>query len=198
MTAQIDDVFRYRGGDYSIAGISEGEFFDVTALGIEPVGSCTACWRGYQAIFAVTDSHLVLDTLEASLTADGGDLFPAKGPVINGVSPSPEGPHIDFFNCRYEGLNHRIRYTGGLLLGHGFIESLYVHMGFHPAWKYESVMELIFEDGALRKEFDRSASMAEFRRKLLTSAESERPGRQHSPEEIVRFIENAFDRSYRM
>lgn len=41
--------------------------------------------------------------------------------------------------------------SGGLLLGEGFIQELYVHMGFHPAWKYLHVIELIFEGGQLHK-----------------------------------------------
>ena len=52
MTAQINDVFRYRNREYAVAGISEGELFDPTLLCLEPAGTSTACWRGYQAIFA--------------------------------------------------------------------------------------------------------------------------------------------------
>ena len=32
-----------------------------------------------------------------------------------------------------------------MLACEGFIDALYVHMGFHPAWKFEHVEELIFE-----------------------------------------------------
>ena len=45
-------------------------------------------------------------------------------------------------------------------LADGFIQNLYVHMGFHPAWKYREVHELLFEDGRLLHAQDRSAAMA--------------------------------------
>ncbi len=31
-----------------------------------------------------------------------------------------------------------VPFTGALLLGERFITSTYVHMGFHPAWKFAS------------------------------------------------------------
>ena len=46
------------------------------------------------------------------------------------------------FNNQYADVNYPIAYTGGLLLARGFIQKLYEHMGFHPAWKYEQVIEL--------------------------------------------------------
>ena len=63
MTAQIHDRIRYQDIVYSVTGISEGELFDPSLLGLKPVGTCTACWRGYLAVFAIVDSRLVLDTL---------------------------------------------------------------------------------------------------------------------------------------
>jgi hypothetical protein len=53
MTAQINDKFLYRNREYAVAGISEGDVFDPALLGLEPAGTSTACWRGYQAIFAL-------------------------------------------------------------------------------------------------------------------------------------------------
>jgi hypothetical protein len=52
---------------------------------------------------------------------------------------------------------------GGLLLGAGFIEELYVHMGYHPAWKSKTVLELTFDDGRLDAVHDRSEPMAQRR-----------------------------------
>jgi hypothetical protein len=59
------------------------------------------------------------------------------------------GEH-DWFNNHYEGLAYHLEYSGGLLLADGFLQDLYVPMAFHPAWKHETVLELIFEAGGLR------------------------------------------------
>ena len=158
MTAQIDDLFQYRGQIYQLSGISEGELFDISVLDLTPVASCTACWRGYQAIFSVADSHLILDALSVSLfqPPKGNERFVREeGPIINGIAPSrPESD--SFFNNEYQGLNHHLEYSGGVLITDGFIRDLYVHMGFHPAWKYETVSELVFERGILVHEIGRA------------------------------------------
>jgi hypothetical protein len=191
-------MFRYRGREYTLAGISEGELFDPSLLDLEPAGTCTACWRGYQAVFGLAGSRLVLDALHVNLLAPGEGYERQEGPTINGVKPI--GPRVehDWFNNHYEGLNYHLEYGGGLLLADGFIRELYVHMGFHPAWKYETVIELIFEAGVLQQEFDRSERMAEIRRTVMESRPEHDPDRTPTREEIARFVERAFDRSYRL
>jgi hypothetical protein len=54
----------------------------------------------------------------------------------------------------------RVPFSGGLLLGQGFIRTTYVHMGFHPAWKFEKVAELLLEHGGVTSTLDRSAELA--------------------------------------
>ena len=198
MTAQIHDIFRIRDTEYSLAGISEGKLFDPADLELNPVMTVTACWRGYQAVFAVSDSRLVLDTLHVNLFEEGERCERKAGHAINGIKPTaPEGEY-DFFNNHYEGLNYPLEYTGGLLLADGFIHDLYVHMGFHPAWKYEHVIELVFEKGVLTDEFDRSERMAELRRMIAESRVDRVQNRKPTDEEIRKFIEGAFDRTYGM
>jgi hypothetical protein len=198
MTAQIDDVFQYREKEYSLAGISEGELFDISILGLKPSMASTACWRGYQAVFALAQSRLVLDTLHVNLIRQAGkDQYQREdGPVINGIRPSPPKQEHDHFNNHYEKLDYHLEYTGGLLLANGFIWDLYVHMGFHPAWKYKTVIELIFEGGVLRNEHDRSKKMAEIRDMVVARQKQKDSGDMPTDEEIMRFVERAFDRSY--
>jgi hypothetical protein len=199
MTAQIDDTFRYRNRECAIAGISEGELFDPSLLDLNPAGTCTACWRGYQAVFALSGSHLVLDALHVNLLKPAGKGYEREeGPVINGVKPEGQRGEYDWFNNHYEGLKYHLEYSGGLLLADGFIKELYVHMGFHPAWKYESVVELIFDAGIVKQEFDRSERMAEIRQRFLESQSEIDSDRMRTEDEITRFVERAFDRSYRM
>jgi hypothetical protein len=201
MTAQINDVFRYRDTEYALAGISEGELFDISVLDLKPAMASTACWRGYQAVFGVVQSRLVLDTLHVNLIWGGEGKqhhVREEGPVINGVTPSPPRKGFDFFNNHYEGLDYHLEYSGGLLLADGFIQSLYVHMGFHPAWKYKTVIELTFEGGILKQEFDRSQKMADIRELVIRSQSQKASGEMPSMDEIQEFVERAFDRRYRM
>ncbi len=198
MTAQINDTFRYRQREYSVAGISEGELFDPSLLDLKPAGTCSACWRGYQAVFALFDARLVLDALHVNLLKSGEGYEREEGPPINGVKPGEPRGEYDLFNNHYEGLQYHLEYTGGLLLADGFIKELYVHMGFHPAWKYEKVVELIFDAGILKQEFERSEQMAEIRQRFLGSrAENDSDG-MPTEYKIAMFVERAFDRSYRM
>ena len=201
MTAQINDSFQYRRREYAVAGISEGELFEPSLLDLKPAGTCTACWRGYQAVFAVLESRLVLDTLHVNLInrVEGKPGYErVEGPVINGIVPGPPKKELDFFNNHYVGLKYHLEYSGGLLLADGFIESLYVHMGFHPAWKYKTVIELVFDAGVLKHEFDRSERMAEIRQMVKKSQKKDSSTEMPSQAEIKRFVEAAFDRSYRM
>jgi hypothetical protein len=198
MTAQINDMFRYNGTDFSVSGISEGELFAPGLLDLKPAGTCTACWRGYQAVFAVSQSHLVLDTLHVNLLAEGEGYKRQEGPPINGVSPTGPRGEYDWFNNNYIGLDYHLEYTGGLLLADGFIDDLYVHMGFHPAWKYTTVIELIFTNGILQEDFDRSERMAEIRQKIIESRDENADSRMPTQDEVRDFVERSFDRTYRM
>ena len=199
MTAQIDDIFRYHGDDYSLAGISESELFDPLSLGMQPVGVCSACWRGFYVVYAVVDGHLVVAELHVCLLGESGDSSDRlAGPVINGVTPSPDQDEDDWFNNHYTGLNERLNYTGGVLIARGFIEDLYVHMGFQAPWKYQNVVELIFDSGAMTQQFDRSEQMAAIRTKAVASLKGTDEDRLHTPEDIHTFVERAFDRTYRI
>ena len=66
MTAQFNDSFRYRGEEFAVAGISEGELFDISLLDLKPVMACTACYRGYVAQFGVAGAKLVIATLQVN------------------------------------------------------------------------------------------------------------------------------------
>ncbi len=196
MTAQIHDRFRYQDATYSVSGISERKLLDPSQLDLEPASTQTACWRGYQAVFAISDSRLVLDTLHVNLLRPGAGYIRQEGPPINGVSPTGPDGEDDWFNNHYVGICYHLDYTGGLLLADGFIWELYVHMGFHPAWKYEKVIELIFDNGVLEHEFDRSERMARTRQLILDSRrDGDRPGMQTN-RDILEFVRSSFDRTY--
>jgi hypothetical protein len=91
-------------------------------------------------------------------------------------------------------LGHRVPFSGGLLLADDFIDELYVHMGFHPAWKYREVHELVFLDGDLVLEADRSEQIAEFRQEIRDRPLE--PGSGSEREDIRRWIERCFSQEY--
>jgi len=183
MTAQVNDTVKHDGIVYAIAGINGEGLFDPSSLGIEPAGLCSACWRGFVCHYEVRDQELKLGELELSL--DGR----SQAPTVFGVAPGERG----LWGIPYRGIDHLIPYSGGLLLGDGFIEEMYVHMGFHPAYTYRRVQELNFELGLLTKATDLSADMEECRREL--------GGRENQPsadkrKDVMSWIEQRFSRDY--
>src|SRR5580765_7756635 len=147
MTAQINDSVFHRKIDYALAGISGSGLFEPEAYGIKPVSMSTACWRGHYVTYAVEEGRLVLREVTVGLSkADEMHAKVGRGPALFGVLPRREGQRGAW---NYSSLHEPVAFTGGLLLAEGFIRELYVHMGFHPAWKFQKVRELLFEEGRL-------------------------------------------------
>jgi len=186
MTAQMPNIFQYRGQQYSIAGISGTGFFNPQEHNLKPIGTCSACWDGYICSYTLQDQRLVLSELRIELNEPAPELF--------GIQPVPTS-EPSFWSAIYEGLQQPIPYTGGLLIARGFIRELYVHMGHHPAWKYTEVHELIFDNGKLLQETDRSAQIAEVRRNIDESSFS--PGTGATKVGISEWIEQCFSQEYR-
>lgn len=154
MTAQINDTVHFRGNDFALAEIDGGPLFDPADHGIEAMGICTACWRGFVCRYAVVDDRLTLDRLE---------VFVAGGspPALFGVPPAVSAD--DMFNASYVGLYRPIPFNGRLTIADDFLQERYVHMGFQDASAYRNVWTLTFDRGALTQALDRSAEMAERR-----------------------------------
>jgi hypothetical protein len=185
MTAQISDRCKYRCHDYAIAGIAGRGLFDPADHEIHPFATCTACWRGYVCAYAIEEGGLKLRSLAVSF-AQG-----VAPPPISGVVATEKdalGMHV------YRDFPEPIPFTGGLLLADGFIRELYVHMGFHPAYKYRKVVEFIFDGGRLVQAADRSARMKEIRRGLALRKD----GPASNDERDVRsWIETCFSLDYK-
>jgi hypothetical protein len=200
MTVQIPDLFLYNNTKYSVAEISEGKLFDPAILGLNPSGANTACWRGYELVCSVIKTHLVVADLHINLFEEREEYHRKQGPTINGVTPtSGVKGKDDFFNNHYYGLNYPLKYSGGLLLANDFnivIPGFYFLSLFRPMWGYKDVIELIFENGVLLQEFDRSETMNEVRQMLIESCNSESSNPMPSDDEISDFFERAFDQTY--
>jgi len=197
MSAQMNDIFQYRNKDYSISAIeNEEQFFNIEDFGLRPRPNCSACWRGYIAVFGIDrDNRLAL----IELTTNNGDDPP---PDINGVSPvimDEDFGNEDRFNfdsismlsggdLQYSFINLPIKYTGKLLITDGFIQERYEHMGFHSPLSYKKVIELLFNGGVCVGENDMSA-LAERKRR-----EQDANGSRWSYG--IRWIEETFNMSY--
>ena len=185
MTAQIHDSFLLEDQKFSLVGVNGGNLFHPAEYGMQPLPRITSCWRGYICTYNTLENRLLLDTLQVNLDQEG--------PAINRVRP--EFPAKSTFNNIYHDLNLHIDFTGGMLVANGFIQALYVHMGFHPAWKYETVFELEFSRGTLLETKNVSRQMAELRDKM--ARQPLQPGTNVSRQELEDWIASTFKRSYR-
>ncbi len=153
MTLQIPDLFLYNGAEYHVAGISEETLFEPASVGLSPAWATTACYRGYQAIYSLTNECLVLETLSAKLLAKEGESYrPLVGREINGVKATQSKEQLRFswcFNNIYEHINIFLKYSGGIFIAIG-ARSTVVAGGFPHFFGYRGVIELIFEDGVLK------------------------------------------------
>ncbi|XXT19446.1 hypothetical protein WME94_55410 [Sorangium sp. So ce429] len=184
MTAQIDDLVAYAGADWSLAGVNGGDLFDPVSHGFRVRAASTACWRGFVCRYELRDNALYLDGLDIALEG--------KAPPLLGKMPQePKMPYG--FTAAYEGIGAHVPFSGGLLLAREFLHELYVHMGFHPAWKYADVLEVELEAGRIARIADCSKPMADIRSRI---AGADRPGHGSSREEIQAWVERAFSRKY--
>ena len=182
MTAQFPDTLELDGEEYAIVGVQGAGLFQPVEHGLNPVARTTSCWRGHVCHYALAGDRLLLKGLEVSTVDAPPPLFGVQ-PVVG------EG---SLLGARYEGLNHPVPFTGGVLAGKNFIRKLYVHMGFHPAWKFATVHELRFEAGRLTARADRSEAMARQRKDL----ERKPLGWTEGP--LGEWIENSFRLDYDM
>jgi len=195
MTAQFSDTVTYRDEQYDLAGVSGEGVFDPFDHGMAPVSWCTACWNGFVCHYEVADDQLRLDGLRVCLTpllgpGERGETVAA--PPLFGKQAERVG---DTFEYVYRDLAGSVAFTGGLLLCGDFIADLYVHMGFHPAWKYRRVHELIFDAGRLTAAADRSAEMRELRESMADAPLG--PPHNAGGETILAWIEKTFSRDYK-
>lgn len=185
MTAQMNDSFLLQDKKFSVVGVNGSGLFDPLIYSMQPLPRITSCWRGYVCTYKARDHELVLDTLLVNLDQEG--------PAINNVRPAFSNQGT--FNNTYKDLHLHMDFTGGMLVAHGFIQQLYVHMGFHPAWKYETVFELNFSQGNVLDIRDLSGEMAELREKM--TRQPLQPDRNATKQEIEKWIASTFKRDYR-
>ena len=183
MTAQIPDTYRYKSKVYDIVAMTNPMGFDPRDYGLEPHSSCTACWRGYWCEYVIKYGKLIMERL---LLFNQDDNYPD----FNGVHVSPqeykeieyreffdEGGKIkkktipDNWGHRTYNANMKMDYTGKIVLGKGFLDEFYIHMGFQRPWAYNDLKEFDFKDGKLISVTDHSAFAEKLREKIREDPE---------------------------
>jgi hypothetical protein len=154
MTAQISDHVVYQGQHYTLVEDDGSGLFEPSAHGLQVRMMTTACHRGYVCEYAVEDAQLFLTFVQIGSSAPPEELFGA--PLHDAGIAAQYGP-----------LRVPQGFSGRLLLGAGFIHELYEHIGHHAAWKYSTVLELMFSGGQLEAVSDQSEAMAQERAEML-------------------------------
>ena len=147
MTAQASDRITYRDQEFSLVGWEGAGLFDPAQHGLKPFQVSTGNWVGYICTYAVAEDVLRLERLEIGFGADDrAASLRGEGPLLFGVRPRLT--EQDSY-ALYENLGQVMTFSGTLTLGADFVWDMYVHMGFHPPWKYRVVWDLTFEAGKL-------------------------------------------------
>ncbi len=128
----------------------------------------------YSGNMGIEDYKLYLKDL--SVFCDRG--FPEIGNVVPKLFEISYG----ITNACYENINIPLIYTGGMIIGEGYLKDYDKGMicsgrYYDPLYCYETLLELIFQDGRLVTEIDHSKAMRRIRKNLdlgLRSLESER------------------------
>ena len=163
MTAQYSDIVYYKQKKYELAGATAHGLFDPMSLGLKSFPCCTACWNGFLIEYRVAYKKFQVKNLLVNLHDYGKKKKTPQMPItINGIQPETNDGDA-MFDTIYKKIHLTIPYTGKILIARGFIHWLYVHMGYHSAWKYKDVVELQFQEGKLTQEQDISAHLSDMR-----------------------------------
>ena len=184
MTAQIPDSLLLQDLKLSIVGVNGEGLFDPLAHDLLPVPRITSCWRGYVCTYKTLANKFLLDSLQINLKGEGT--------ALNGVGPVFSGENT--FDNTYQHLNLSMDFSGGILAAGDFIRQLYVHMGFHPAWKYRTVFELVISHGAVLETRNVSEQMEQVRNQMAKSPLE--PGVKATPEQIKKWVAATFKLEY--
>ncbi len=152
MTAQITDSFLFKRESYQLIGITGGDLFSSQDFGIEADCMDTSCWRGFYSTYEIIDKGIYLKDMTILLAPRQDGNYKA----INNVPPQ----QISDYEALYKDINLPVSsFTGKLRIAKGFIDELYVNMGFPKPSAFKTVLDLTFEDGKLIETKNRSNEM---------------------------------------
>ena len=178
----MSDTLKYLEEEFKITGVKGEGLFHPEDVGLTPHSSSTACWNGYLAFYEITNDELLLTELLINTK---------KLKDINGIKA--EKSVTSSFSHQFTNLNFKIPFTGKLLIGNDFIQSMYVHMGFQRPITYAKVVELKLMDGNLLESEDISLRMKEIRE---SGEDYPSPPHPQSEGDIENWIERSFSLDY--
>lgn len=147
MTAQISErIICNKEYDFLI-GIKGGNLPTPKSFGMESEMMSTAFYRGFHAMYELTDKELILR--EFTLNEKNKNYLPIAGNkavVAENIST-------------YEDLNLRLDFTGKIRLAKDFLREFYIHMGYQKASAYETVYDITIEKGKVLVIHNRSEEM---------------------------------------
>jgi hypothetical protein len=141
MTVQTNDTCFHRKIDFQIVHVVGTGLFDPAQIGIETNIIWTDCWRGYQSHYTITGDRLHLSGVHLGWSGREADA-----PAIFGIRPRME----EDFGCFYEGMAVPTPFSGRLTLA--------VPAFGHHYRRDQSVRELLFEEGRILADLDRSTA----------------------------------------
>ncbi len=139
----------------------------------------TACYGGYFCRYSFKDKNLVLSAIYT--------LNKFKTPAFGGIEANRRKTG-GFW--KYAGLDLPIEYSGGIVIGRGFLDQFYVHMGFHRPHCFKNVRELIVDKGRLIECVDHSNRIEEIRNRMR-SKEVTNDSLAKDEDGVVRFIQDS-------
>lgn len=158
MTAQIHNVMLYNDQIYSIIALQNELDFKPEPYGIAPDKGCSMCWRGYFCKFGIIENQLVIMDWHILVNDQLEQLEP---PIVENNQAV-----ISSGKWQYVAMNIPIDYSGGVVIGTGFIDKYYIHMGFQQVYAYKKVYELIFEKGILIETLNHSERIEQLRQNI--------------------------------
>ena len=148
MTAQILDTILFGGDEYSLIGMTEGcVLASPDQFGMEPAEIHTACYRGFYAVYELTEEALYLRKL--SLRTKNG-----KYRYIGEIKPKKEDNH-----AVYNGLSEVISFTGKIRIAKDFIRELSIGQGYQKPTAFKTVLDIFIEKGKIVEIRDRTAEV---------------------------------------
>jgi hypothetical protein len=192
VTAQFTDLVVHDGYEFCLCGIQGESLFDPADAGLRTYATSTANYRGYIATYGTLGGRLYLDSLVVGDKATIHDRAIAVGDVVLGGTVVPASDHGEMLIA---GIGVSVDFSGGLLIGKDFVEDTYVHMGFHPGWKYRWVLDARFESGELRRVINRSDVMRELREGVLAGTIRDPDGASRNESWVKRTFTLDYSRS---
>ena len=159
MCGQTPDTFRYNERDFCLVGASNCWFFNCCEYGVYTKRTSTGCYRGFHASFIVDEKkRLVLipfgrRVVEARLPEEAPDLNGVKAELITEEARERSWNNFLF---RYPNVALPLRFTGSLLIGVDYRDDGYYNWQYNGHYCFQTMLELRFKNGVLKKTIDRS------------------------------------------